>query len=128
MANGVTSETYFNALIASRKEFDEERKEHLISKIEAVKERADEKFLHLKETMLLTDKLNQLAVNKMETMLLERAESSNNKYALLKEQTVTFATNDSLKATNEKVDMLTRLVYIGLGGILVLQFILLYLK
>lgn len=85
------------------------------------------KTKHLQKEIKLRAKLSAIAINKAETTILERQEASNGKYDLLKEQTARFeaqyATKTEVKALIESISTLSKIVYIGLGIVLALQFI-----
>lgn len=89
---------------------------------------------HQKQIDELRWKLSETAINKAETAMTERMEASNNKFALLKEQAAVLPSkndlqglrtefNIELKSLIGKVDLLAKLVYIGLGVLLVLEFV-----
>jgi hypothetical protein len=99
-----------------------------------LKEVLEIKTNHLKEIAALRDRMSELAINKAETAMSERMESSNNKFALLKEQaamlpnrndveSVRTECNIKITALTDKVDLLAKLVYIGMGILLVLEFL-----
>lgn len=96
------------------------------------------KTKHLNQVSKLRWRLSGIAITKAEETITERMEASNNKFALLKEQTATFPTrvelNTSIEALNRRMETqdkaianLSRIVYIGLGVVLVLQFLIPYL-
>lgn len=93
-----------------------------------IKEIIELKTAHLAEIIELRSKLNEIAIQKAETALLERMESSNNKFGLLKEQAAGFATKADLKSLDDKINVLTRFMYIAIGGLAALEFVIMYLK
>ena len=82
--------------------------------------------------MELRAKMSDIAINKAETSILERQEASNGKYELLKEQTAIFeskyASKTEVHNLRESISTLAKIVYIGLGIMLALQFIIPLLK
>ena len=78
---------------------------------------------HQKEVSELRWRLSETAINKAESAMTQRMEDSNNKYALLKEQAAATPTNGDFKALSDKVDLLQKLVYIGMGILLVIEFV-----
>lgn len=96
------------------------------------------KTKHLNQVSKLRWRLSEIAITKAEDTIIERMEASNNKFALLKEQSTTFPTrlelNSFIDALNRRMETqdkaianLSRIVYIGLGVVLVLQFLIPYL-
>lgn len=79
--------------------------------------RLEERQKALKREVDLRSQLSEMAIRKSETAMLERMESSNNKFGLLKEQAGDFATKADL-------GNISKLVYMGMGGLLALQIIL----
>lgn len=79
---------------------------------------------HVREIIELRSQLNETAIHKAEIAVNERMESSNNKFGLLKEQATEFVTKNQLMPIEKQLSILTRMVYVGLGGIIVLEFIL----
>jgi len=76
---------------------------------------------HLREVVALIDKMNSKAIDAALTSNNERLDASNHKYALLKEQQSTYATKNEMA-------VISKLVYIGLGAVLVLELVAKYLK
>ena len=76
---------------------------------------------HNAQITRLMAKMSDIANTKSEVMLFERMESSNNKFGLLKEQATEFA-------SKKEVDALTKLVYIGIGMLIVLEVALRFIK
>lgn len=96
------------------------------------------KTKHLKEVARLRWKLSAIAITKAEDTIIERMEASNNKFALLKDQAASFPTrleltafidalNRRMETQDKAIANLSRIVYIGLGVVLVLQFLIPYL-
>lgn len=102
-------------------------KESLI-RLEYEKKIANLKNKHTNAKIDLIDKLNGKAIDAALTTNNERLDASNHKYVLLKEQAAEFPTKADLKAISDKVDLLAKLVYIGLGGLIVVEFVLNYFK
>jgi hypothetical protein len=71
----------------------------------------------------LTRELGDIAINKSEVSLHDKMEQANHKYTLLKEQSVSFITRTEMDLMEKKVELNSKLIYIGIGGILVLEFI-----
>lgn len=89
--------------------------------IESLKEFEDEKVKQLEEKIDLQFSLNQTALDKAESRMNMRLESLNEWRGQLKDERNTFA-------TKEEVRLLTRLVYIGTGILIALEFLLRYYK
>lgn len=81
----------------------------------------DERQKSLIREVKLRSKLGRIALEKSEAALFERMESSNNKFGLLKEQAGEFATKSDLKSIDAQVSLLTKFVYIGIGGLIVID-------
>jgi len=72
----------------------------------SLKEVLEIKTNHLKEVAELRSRLGDVAIQKAETSLTERMESSNNKFALLKEQAAALPTRDEIKPIKEDVSII----------------------
>jgi hypothetical protein len=83
---------------------------------------------YISKIIKLRGELSDIAITKSETAMLERMEASNGKFALLKEQASEFATRADIKSLDDKISATNRIVYIGLGIILALQFIIPLMK
>lgn len=84
--------------------------------IDTVKELLDEKINHLDEKFTLQFKLNQLAIDKAEDKMEQKMHGVNEWRAQNKDER-------SMFATKEQVEGLIKLVYVGLGIVLAMQFI-----
>jgi hypothetical protein len=120
--------------IVSLKEYTNLKFELLNSNVVHAREISDLKQVHADEISKLRWELSSVAINKAENSMNERMEASNNKYALLKEQNSTFQTQISSLPTSKdfeslvkQVSILTKLVYIGVGGVLLLELIMKFL-
>lgn len=80
--------------------------------------KAKVKFLNSKVDLI--QKMGDKAVDAALASNNERLDTSNHKYALLKEQQSQFA-------TKTEVALLTKLVYVGVGMIIVIEFVFKYL-
>jgi len=89
----------------------------------SLREHLEMQINHQIEVANLRWKLSEVAINKAESAMTQRMEDSNNKYALLKEQAASMPTNADFKALSDKVDLLSKLVYVGMGIFLVIEFI-----
>ena len=132
------NEKEYNANSVSLKEYFQLKSEFSDYRIKALEEKNQLQTKHTEQITELRWRLSENAINKSETAMLERAETSNNKYALLKEQYVEFQQSVSqlpkrteidlqMKTLSDKVDLLAKLVYIGLGGVIVLEIVLRYI-
>jgi hypothetical protein len=87
----------------------------------------DLKTQYLQKEIKLRAKMSSIAINKAEKSILERQEASNGKYDLLKEQSAkfeaTYSTKSEVRAISEAVASLSKIVYIGLGILAALQFL-----
>jgi hypothetical protein len=132
------NEKEYNANSVSLKEYFQLKSDFSDFRVKALEEKHE---LQTKNTEQITElrwRLSENAINKSETAMLERAETSNNKYALLKEQHIEFQQIVSqlpkreeiglqLKALEDKVSMLSKFVWIGIGGVIVLEILLKYI-
>lgn len=84
--------------------------------IDTLKELHDERINHLEEKFALQFRLNQLAIDKAESKMDQKMEGINEWRAQNKDER-------SMFASKEQVDGNTRLIYIGLGIVVTLQFI-----
>lgn len=82
------------------------------------------KTAHLGEKMELIRQMGDLAINKALDAAKKHDEISNGKYELLRQQSETFVRKEEWMLLGKKVDDLTRLVYIAIGAIIVIKFIL----
>lgn len=82
-----------------------------------------EKVDSLAKIVALIKEMGDIAINKSETSLHDKMEQSNHKYTLLKDQAVTFITRTEMDLMEKKVELNSKLIYIGIGGILVLEFV-----
>ena len=71
---------------------------------------------HLDEQMKLRAKVSDIAIQKGENATMEWKESSNNKYALLKEQAAEFA-------SKQEVETLKKMMYMFMGAAIGIQMI-----
>lgn len=92
-----------------------------MKRTKALRRELELKTAHLDQLIKLRSKLSEIAIKKSETAMLERMESSNNKFGLLKEQAGEFA-------SKKEVETLQKMVYIALGGFIVVEFLLKYLQ
>ena len=116
--------------IVSLKEYANLRFELLSSEVKHGREIADLKQQHANEISAVKWEMSGMAINKAEISMNERMEASNNKYALLKEQNATFQsqiselpTQKDVESLVKQVSILTKLVYIGVGAVLLLELI-----
>lgn len=77
----------------------------------------------LAKVVELTRELGDIAINKSEVSLHDKMEQANHKYGLLKEQAHVFVTKVEMDQIEKKVELNQKLIYIGIGGILVIEFI-----
>lgn len=82
-----------------------------------------EKIGSLRDIVQLTRELSEVAINKSESSLHDKMEQSNHKYTLLKDQAASFVTRTEMDLMEKKVELNSKLIYIGIGGILVLEFV-----
>ena|SRR5688572_15307218 len=97
-------------------------------RIKALQKEVDLKTKHLSEVIKLRSQLSDIAINKAETAMTERQESSNGKYELMKEQAARFATKEDLKGVSAQMNILQRIIWIGLGGLMVFELLSKYIK
>jgi glucose-6-phosphate isomerase len=98
----------------------------------SLKEYFDEKFEALEKQLALRDQLTSKALIKADETLNLRLEGMNEFRAQLTQQTHTFVKQSEFKLHIEKVEtkieILTKLVYIGIGILLVLQVVWSFIK
>lgn len=82
-----------------------------------------EKVDSLEKIVQLTRELGDIAINKSESSLHDKMEQANHKYSLLKEQSAVFVTRTEMDLMEKKVELNSKLIYIGIGGLLVIEFI-----
>ena len=82
---------------------------------------------HLEEKYTIINEKNDVALKKNERAMNRRLRGMNEFRAQLEQQTRTFMTKDEYKINerlvNQKIDTLTKIVYIGVGVIFVLQLV-----
>lgn len=97
-----------------------------------IKHFLDIKFEELEKRLDMRDELNDKALTKAETTLSLRLESMNEFREQLKTQAATFITREEInslqRVTDEKINYLTKILYIGIGVLTALQMILRFLK
>lgn len=82
-----------------------------------------EKVDSLSKIVQLIKEMGDIAINKSEVSLHDKMEQANHKYTLLKEQSVSFVGRAEMDAMEKKVELNSKLIYIGIGGLLVLEFV-----
>lgn len=83
---------------------------------------------HLKEVAELRAKYSDMAISKAETALWERMDSSNHKYAQMKEQAGEFATKENVETAivGIKIQLawMTRIIWLASGALAVIIWLL----
>jgi len=75
-----------------------------------------------------SDKAIQAALVAQEKAIMKAENSAERRFELLNELRVGVATKEQLDALEKVVEALSKLVYIGLGGVLALQLVLKFIK
>lgn len=110
--------------VTGHRELTDQRDQFVREKEALVHEILNLKTQFLSEKMVLIRQMSDLAIDKALDAAKKHDEITNGKFELLRQQSETLTRKEETQLLSKKIDDITRLVYIAIGAIIVIKFIL----